>query len=399
MPLERLRKHAEAAWAVPRDLMLGRYPEFVTGGPLPKGHVPVFCFHSLDPEVFGRKLRHLADNGYVTLSADEYFQNLMGSRPAPEKAVVLTFDDGRSTVRTVGLPLMRRYGMKGIVFIIPGHTASRPGALPPTWDDVHEHTARPETILGREAALDAFLSWEEIDDLSRTGLFDFQSHSLSHARIHTTPHVAGFMTPGARRGYAPLDVPLVHDGGRDLLPAEIALGTPLLRSEPRLSEALRFYEDPGVREACIARVAEEGAGFFYRKGWEKELRRLARARKVAGRFEPAEDRERAIHRELADAKRAIEERLGKPAIHLCYPWHVSGPTARRIAREVGYRTAFCGKIPGVPITLSGGDPHAIARVGEDYVELLPGRGRADLTSILRAKLARRLGAARSEVVG
>ena len=245
MPLSRLKKHAEAAWEVPRDLMLGRYPEFVTGGPLPKGHVPVFCFHSLEPEVFGRKLTHLAENGYVTLSADEYFQHLMGGKPAPEKAVVLSFDDGRASVRTVGLPLMRRYGMKGIVFIVPGHTASRPGALPPTWDEVRQKQATAESVLGRENADDAFLSWEEIAELARSGLFEFQSHSLSHARVHTTPQLAGFMTPELRRGYGPLDVPLIHDGTRDLASAAIPLGTPLLRSERKSPE-----NDPGITDTC-----------------------------------------------------------------------------------------------------------------------------------------------------
>jgi peptidoglycan/xylan/chitin deacetylase (PgdA/CDA1 family) len=399
MPLERLKKHAQAAWEVPRDLLLGRYPEFVTGGALPRGHVPVFCFHSLDPEVFGRKLRYLADNGYVTLSADEYFQHVMGSRPAPEKAVVLTFDDGRGSVRSVGLPLMRRHGMKGIVFIVPGHTASRPGPLPPTWDEVRSGEVKADAVLRREDGAGAFLSWEEIDDLSRSGLFDFESHSLSHARIHTSPRVAGFMTPEARKGYGALDVPLIHDGPRDLTVAEIPLGTPLFRSEPRLSEALRFREDKALREAPVARVAEEGEGFFYRRGWQKELRRLVEARRITGRVESAEDREKALRRELTESKRVIEQRLGKPAIHLCYPWHVAGPTARRLACEAGYRTAFCGKVRGVTITLPGGDPQAIARVGEDYVELLPGKGRADLTSILRGKLARRLGTAKSEVVG
>src|SRR5262245_12974146 len=102
MALDRLKHHAEAVFEVPRDLLLGRYPDFVTGGALPRGHVPVFCFHSLEPESFGRKLAHLADGGYVTLSCEEYFQHLMGGRPAPEKAVVLTFDDGRASVRTVG---------------------------------------------------------------------------------------------------------------------------------------------------------------------------------------------------------------------------------------------------------------------------------------------------------
>jgi peptidoglycan/xylan/chitin deacetylase (PgdA/CDA1 family) len=389
--LRKLRRNAAEAWEVPRDLLLGRYPDFVTGGPLPRGHVPVFVFHSLDPEVFGAKVRYLAENEYVTLSADEYFQVLLGTRPAPEKGVVLTFDDGRSSVRTVGLPLMRRHGMKGIVFIVPGRTVSRPGPLPPTWDDVRDGSASAETILGREEAEDSFLSWEEIADLSGSGLFDFHSHSLSHARIHTTPQLAGFMVPSLKKGYGPLDVPLIHEGGTEVPNREIPLGTPLFRSEPRLSESLRFYEDPDVRAACVARVAEEGGeGFFCRKGWEGELRRLVNGRRVSGHLETPEDRENAIRKELAESKKIIEDRTGRPAIHICYPWHVAGPSARRVAREVGYRTAFCGKVKGTPVTLPGGDLHAIARVGEDYVELLPGKGRADLSSILRAKLSRRL---------
>jgi peptidoglycan/xylan/chitin deacetylase (PgdA/CDA1 family) len=384
-----IRKNAREAWEVPRDLLLGRYPDFVTGGPLPRGHIPVFVFHSLDPDVFGAKVRYLAENGYVTLSADEYFQVLMGARAPVQNAVVLTFDDGRSSVRSIGLPLMRRHGMKGVVFIIPGRTPSRPGPLPPTLDDVNQGKVDVATLRAREER-EAFLSWEEIEDLSRSGLFGFHSHSLSHARVHTGPHVAGFMTPALKKGYGPLDVPLIHGADGDVPPEAVPCGTPLLRSQPRLTDSPRFFEDVGIREGCVRHVAESGGeGFFLRKGWEAELRRLV-GRPIHGRLEAGEAREAAIRRELFDSRRLIEERLGKPSVHLCYPWHASGPTARQLAREAGYRTAFCGKVPGVPISLPGSDPHSIARVGEDYVELLPGRGRATLTSILRHKLSRRL---------
>ena len=79
------------------------------------------------------------------------------------------------------------------------------------------------------------------------------------------------------------------------------------------------------------RVAEEGEGFFYRKGWDRDLRRLTSAVHVGGRFETPAERETAIRLELAESKRLLEERLGRPAHHICYPWHVAGPTARRIA--------------------------------------------------------------------
>ena len=42
-----------------------------------------------------------------------------------------------------------------------------------------------------------------------------------------------------------MDVPLVEQGGFDLLAPDVPLGTPLLESQPRTSEALRFHEDGG----------------------------------------------------------------------------------------------------------------------------------------------------------
>ena len=387
--LGRLGRLSREAWEVPRDLLLGRYPSFVTGGPLPRGHVPVFVFHSLEAESFSRKLQYLADNDYVTLSATEYFQFLMGTRPAPLNAVVLTFDDGRGSLWSVGHPFLRRFGMKGIVFLVPGRIASRPGALLPTWDDVQARRRTPEAITDREKGEGALLSWEEVEALSRSGVFDFQSHTLTHARIHTAPRVAGFLTPEMRHGYAAMDVPLMEVDGQDRFASELPLGTPLLRSEPRTSESLRFHEDPAIRRDCVAAVAEEGEGFFARRDWTARLRGLVERRPIPGRWEGPTEREAALRRELADAKRMIEERTSQAVIHLCYPWHAAGPTARRLAREAGYRTAFVGKVRGTPITLSGGDAMDIARIGEDYVELLPGKGRADLSSILRRKWERR----------
>ena len=188
-----------------------------------------------------------------------------------------------------------------------------------------------------------------------------------------------------------MDVPLVADGSRDLLADEVPLGTPLLASAPRTSEELRFFEEPDLRTACVSAVAAGGGEAFFRNAdWEAQLRRLVARQAIRGRVETPEERAAALRRELATARTVIEERTGRPVVHLCYPWHTAGPTARRLAHEVGYRTAFCGKVPGVVVSRAGSDPLAIARIGEDYVELLPGRGRVSLATVLRRKWARRL---------
>lgn len=367
------------ALEVPRDLLLGRYPAFVTGGGLPRGHVPVFVFHSLDPELFGAKLAHLARNGYLTLSMAEYIEVLEGRRAAPERAVLLTIDDGRASVYSVGYPLLRRHGMKAVVFLVPSRVGDTPARPLPE----NEPASPP-------APNEDFLSWAEVELLERSGLFDFQSHTLSHARIHVAPQVVGFVTPGLRHGYAALDVPRIHSGSRDLEPHEIPLGTPLLRSAARMSDAARFYEEPSFRERCVAAVAEAGGeAFFAQTGWQRRLQALLEGVKIRGDYETLAEHEAALTRELAESRALIESHTGRPVEHLCYPWHVSGRAARRLARQLGYRTAFWGKVPGTPLTLPGGDPLAIARIGEDYVETLPGEGRRGILSILSMKWSRR----------
>jgi len=364
----RWMNQAQAMWEVPRDILLLRYPSFVTGGRLPRGHIPVFVFHSVEPESFQRKLEHIAENGYVTLSVGEYVEILEGRRQAPERAVLLTFDDGRASVFTQGFPLLKQLGMKAVLFLVPARVGSPGGAT------------------------EGFVTWSQVEELAQSGLFDIESHSLNHARVHTKPKVVGFLTPELRYGYRAMDVPLIRSAGNDWFAEGVALGTPLLTFAPRTSEALRFYEDSQLREACVAEVAAGGGeAFFARPDWEAKLRRIAARRHVSGRFESPLERELAIRRELEESKRQIEEHTGRPVRHLCYPWHASGPTARRLASELGYKTAFCGKVPGVPVTPVGGDLLAIARLGEDYVELLPGRGRKSLAGVLRHKWQRRTG--------
>ena len=144
-----------------------------------------------------------------------------------------------------------------------------------------------------------------------------------------------------------------------------------------------------MRIAANCHVLVENRPLDERPGFDRRLRRLV-PHPVPGRLETPAEREAAIRTELLDAKARIEAHTGRRVDHLCYPWHTAGPTARRLAAEVGYLSAFCGKVKGVPVTLRGGDLLSIARVGEDYLELLPGKGRGRLSQVLLRKWRRRI---------
>ena len=207
----------------------------------------------------------------------------MGTRPVPDRAIVLTFDDGRASLWTVGAPLLRRYGMTGIVFLIPGRTVSRPGPLPPTIDDAPRR--RPPPAAATRACSPG----------SRSRRSPARARSSSRAtptptRACTSGRAWSASSPRSRGAGTPaLDLPMIHADGRDLMGEEVAPGTPILASEPRMGEARRFYEDPAIRDGGGAR------------GGGRRRRRVLRPRGLARG--PARDGAAARARPLGDRGR------------------------------------------------------------------------------------------------
>jgi hypothetical protein len=57
---------------------------------------------------FENQLRYLAERGFRSLDLDELVAVAEGRAPLPERAVVLTFDDGDRSVHRIAWPLMRK---------------------------------------------------------------------------------------------------------------------------------------------------------------------------------------------------------------------------------------------------------------------------------------------------
>jgi peptidoglycan/xylan/chitin deacetylase (PgdA/CDA1 family) len=95
---------------------------------------------SVSPELFGEHLRWLRENGYVTITLDDVVRALTAGAPLPERAVVLTFDDGYEDAYTHAFPLLEAFGMTGTFFVVTEWIDARtPGYL--TWDQAREMAA------------------------------------------------------------------------------------------------------------------------------------------------------------------------------------------------------------------------------------------------------------------
>ena len=268
-------------------LLFGHYPSFVLNRRVQciENEVIVFAFHSVEPERFERQLRYLNENGYHVLeSADTMQACLQGAQPISPRSVLLTFDDGWESLSTVAFPLLQRYGFHAVSFIVP-------------------------TFVGRPH----FCTWEQLQEMQRSGVIDVQSHTLFHRFAPAWPRV----------------VP------------------------------------------CNG---------------------------ITGGLEDA-DHYPTMVEDYRRAKDVLEEKLGTPVRHLCYPDYDGTEASVAASRAAGYVSNFWGVIPGRKTNRKGDDPFHIARIVDDYLRCLPGLGRESLRHVAarrwqdygRPKMARALG--------
>ncbi len=125
--------------------------------------VPILLYHRFGPTVadgmtittpvFESHLKYLRDNGYKVIPLRQLVDWYQKKGPAPAaKSVVIVEDDAHKTVYTDMLPLAKKYNVPVTVFIYPSAVSNAKYAM----------------------------TWDQIRELKKTGLFDFQSHTYWH---------------------------------------------------------------------------------------------------------------------------------------------------------------------------------------------------------------------------
>lgn len=129
----------------------------------PSFKVLILLYHSLEPvavdsmtvttPVFRSHLEYLKIHGYTVSPLRQLVDYyLRKGPPPPRKLVVITVDDGHKTVYTELLSLAKEYNIPVTLFIYPSATSNASYAL----------------------------TWNQLRELQRMGLFDIQSHTFWH---------------------------------------------------------------------------------------------------------------------------------------------------------------------------------------------------------------------------
>ncbi|MXV16598.1 polysaccharide deacetylase family protein [Hufsiella ginkgonis] len=96
--------------------------------------VPILCYHQIrdwrakdskaakdyivPTDTFRGHLKMLADSGYHTILPDQLYNYLTTGAALPSKPIMLTFDDTDLDQFTIAAPEMKKYGFKGVFFIM-----------------------------------------------------------------------------------------------------------------------------------------------------------------------------------------------------------------------------------------------------------------------------------------
>jgi peptidoglycan/xylan/chitin deacetylase (PgdA/CDA1 family) len=101
---------------------------------LSKKEVPILCYHNIKelsanagemtktytvtPANFAQQMKALSDEGYHSILPNQLYEYLVHDAPLPANPVMITFDDTRGEQYSLGATEMKKYGFKGVFFVM-----------------------------------------------------------------------------------------------------------------------------------------------------------------------------------------------------------------------------------------------------------------------------------------
>lgn len=375
------------------SLVLHKAPKF-TYSPLPgstKGEIPVFTFHSVSPDWFEAQARHLAENDYKTLTVDEFKFRMSRPGSDDEKCVLLTFDDGMKQVWSVAYPILKKYGLNAVCFLIPGCMQDHDSSIRENLENVWNGEALTKDVMGIGPDENPLITWMEAKAMQDDGIVEFESHTLFHSLVPVEDEIVEFVRPGFDpHFYGNSHVPMYTENGVEQVDRTPLLGMPIYKSMPRMQAPRRFYDNEAIRHHCVEFVEKHGGReFFNEADWEAELnRQVASIRSFAQTgstsLETNEQRDAALFEELGQSREIIENKLGIDRVtQLCYPWYDACDAAIAMSRKAGFEVNFFGQRSARYTNRPGDDLMGNVRVDEVFLQRLPGKARHTLLHTLK----------------
>ena len=140
---------------------------------------------SVDPALFRWQMETLAANNIVGISLRTAYDHFAQTGQFPANAVVLSFDDGYTSLYEAVLPVLQPLGFSATAFLV--------------FDLIGLNAGQAQSIT---PAIDRdMLGWSQIAELMACG-FEIGSHTLQHAdltRLDAYLHFRGYLRASRQR--------------------------------------------------------------------------------------------------------------------------------------------------------------------------------------------------------
>ena len=325
---------------------------------------------------FEEKIALLKKRGFYGVSWDELYWHMAGEVELADNAIFLTFDDGYLDNWVYVYPILKKYGMKGTVFVSPDFVDPA-DELRPTIEDVAAGNCRAD-----ELQVAGFLSWAEMREMEASGLIDIQSHAMTHTWYFSGPRIETYHRP-----YEVTPYPWLFWNARpDRKPYYLAedqqgflpWGYPILEHQKSLAVTQFFPDENAVNRITDYVAGKGGAAFFERHDWQELLHGYVTSLfpdgQLPGRYESPPQRADRVRAELEQSRRLIGEHLNKDVNFICWPGGANDPLVQDLARSVGYKSWTLSSSSQLEKrNRPGADPESIKRIGT--TNILDVRGR------------------------
>lgn len=294
---------------------------------------------TVDWKHFEKFCEYLKKSKIETLSLEEWYSR--GSNLITEtskKEIVLTFDDGYLDNWVFAYPILKKFGLKGTIFINPEFID--PGTnVRLNLDDCRANKADINKLefLG-------FMNWPEIKEVDDSGILDVQSHSMSHNFYFKSSKIIDYYSGQKEYDwlawyYEPDQKPFyITENQKELVP----YGTPIFEfgralglrryfpSESTVEYAIDYYSRSGKKI--------EGRGDF-KPQYLDACNQFVNNSDNKGRFESDFELEKRYRYELFEGKRILEENLKKKVEFLCWPGGGYNELSVKLSIEAGYKAS------------------------------------------------------------
>ncbi|MDN0084716.1 poly-beta-1,6-N-acetyl-D-glucosamine N-deacetylase PgaB [Crenobacter sp. SG2305] len=135
----------------------------------------VLCYHevvqnvqpddpySVDAVGLVKQLEWMRGRGYQFVSVDDVLADRAGTRPLPEKAVLLSFDDGYESVYSYVFPILKLFKAPAVIGLVG------------SWLDAPQ--GGQVNYSGKTVPRANFLTWSQIREMQASGLVEVASHT------------------------------------------------------------------------------------------------------------------------------------------------------------------------------------------------------------------------------